>query len=185
MQSERRNNNPLSFVDPTGLEDYEVTPSSIQVYKDNEKIKIAEGIAENLKSFVPRYGNFGGPGWIGGETGEEDPIDSMDEIFKQHDSDYAAADTYLKETGDKTGHEEMIKKADMTMLDSLVSLPYDPNDWDKPASDSGNANNYRGAAISAFEIKSGYDPYNPNNEYKSEPVGSDGDMNSDTSEIKK
>ena len=32
------NNNPLSFVDPTGLEDYEVTPSSIQVYKDNELI---------------------------------------------------------------------------------------------------------------------------------------------------
>jgi len=46
-------------------------------------------------AWIPRYGNYGGPGWTGGQFGGIDfPVPSvnrLDEIFKRHDQAYGAA----------------------------------------------------------------------------------------------
>ena len=103
------NNNPLNRVDPTGLDDYKTTPSSIMAYKDQEK-----NVSE-YKAFVSNYderkadagaklqdaglisnpifrGYYSGPEWNGGVKGDDKaftkfpmPLDSVDKLAVTHD----------------------------------------------------------------------------------------------------
>jgi len=74
------------------------------------------------------YGNYGGPGHTGGgdATGylphdfEAEPIDSMDELFRDHDKAWW------------TGHEVLKHKSDVELLKGLENLSADPRDWDNP-----------------------------------------------------
>jgi hypothetical protein len=52
--------------------------------------KAGEGMVNwGMSVLSPRYGNFGGAGWTGGnEYPHKGPVDSMDQAFKQHDDYY-------------------------------------------------------------------------------------------------
>jgi hypothetical protein len=63
-----------------------------------------EAVGARLKvdpaALVPTYGNYGGPGWTGGQRGgnntePKSPSDKLDEKFKEHDDAYGkAGDVY-------------------------------------------------------------------------------------------
>ena len=98
------------------------------------------------------YGNYGGPGWSGGEfqhdrakiRWEVNPSDDMDVLFYDHD--YAW--NYAK-------HVEDLRQADQTLIDSLRRLDPDPRKWHIPPTRNSLwwARFYRHAAILVFRTK--------------------------------
>ncbi|MCU0733262.1 MAG: hypothetical protein MUE84_17000, partial [Hyphomonas sp.] len=70
--------------------------------------------ADRFVRLVPTYGNFGGPGWVGGgrnnPTSLDDPIwnsptdGPLDPIFRDHDRSYLERDIRFTE-----GSEEYIR----------------------------------------------------------------------------
>jgi len=94
---------------------------------------------KGINSLVTRYGNFGGPGWTGGnEYPAKGPVDSMDETFAEHDSYY-----------DKK--REMY--GDLVLLKALRTLDPNPEKWARPPSDIAFAVKYRSMAIDYFSTK--------------------------------
>lgn len=61
------------------------------------------GYPEWWQWFVPRYGNWGGPGWSGGRwnVGADradrimEPADALDEALMRHDGDYQAGELWV------------------------------------------------------------------------------------------
>ena len=93
------NNNPLSFVDPTGLEEVKMTDKELANYQDRQKeAKTAQDDkSDSWKTPAGtdwEYGFFGGDQYSGGvhgndkmseKTFQKDSLNSVDEAFKQHD----------------------------------------------------------------------------------------------------
>ena len=91
----------------------------------------------------PQYGNWGGEGWSGGKSGNEPPVDSMDECFKQHDECYAGIG--------KQPCGTTKKQCDKDLVECLYKLPKDTRTWDRPPKDHIYAGFYRTWAIAYFQ----------------------------------
>lgn len=111
----------------------------------------------------PTYGNWGGPGWSGGEypsspsdTDWEVPsVDSMDEVFKEHDRRYQLAiSDYDNGLITEEEKENFWVEADKFLVKSLDDMPMDPNKWEnKPTTcKTWYAWGYRKLAILSFNI---------------------------------
>lgn len=98
------------------------------------------------------YGNYGGPGWSGGEfqhdrlliKWEVPPSDDMDVLFYDHD----LAWNYAKSKDD-------LIRADQILVDSLRKLDPNPRKWFNPPTRNSIwwARFYRHAAILTFRTK--------------------------------
>ena len=86
-----------------------------------------------LKQLVPRYGNFGGPGWTAGNG--PTPEDDMDALFATHDDAYANKD---------------FKNGDRTLINGLTNLPLNYNNWTSPPSNLLHSYVYRCGALAVF-----------------------------------
>ena len=112
---------------------------------------------------VPKYGNFGGPGWSGGVMistyADVDwgiiPKDSLDETFHDHDKHYQDA-IEKKDTGiidDIEMHHRWIK-ADIELVNNIRLIPTNPKEWDrKPESRILYSWFYRKTSLVIFSIK--------------------------------
>ena len=93
---------------------------------------------ERMMEKVPRYGNYGGPDYSGGEWVKDsnaeigyrwnqraEPIDGQDELYRQHDMAYGLAEIKY-ENGEISFQEQSIMKtkADIQLLNALRQ--YDP-----------------------------------------------------------
>ena len=89
---------------------------------------------------VPKYGNFGGPGWSGGAMMDSydevdwsvKPMDSLDETFHCHDTGYQEA--IEKEKNGDISYVEMRRKwvkADMELVARIKKIPADPRKWER------------------------------------------------------
>lgn len=94
------------------------------------------------RRLFPKYGNWGGPGWSGGaypkyyeDTDWEVPgIDSMDELFKDHDQKYQLAlKEYREGRLSHTQLGELWQFADVVLLRNLRLLWPNPRNWKRPA----------------------------------------------------
>ena len=107
----------------------------------------------------PRYGNWGGPKWSGGafpKTPEDTDwsvpgIDSMDDLFKEHDRGYQKA---IKEhsagISDADGLDSDWEAADDALVNGLGNLPADPRKWPRASPCWCYAWGYRKLAVWAF-----------------------------------
>ena len=112
--------------------------------------------------FIPRYGNFGGPGWSGGvmmaDYSEVDwavkPVDSLDELFCRHDKHYQAA-IHKERDGIITELEKykLWLKADKELIQEIDDLPIDPHKWPRKPSNMFYGWLYRKLAIYSFTLK--------------------------------
>jgi hypothetical protein len=113
--------------------------------------------------FIPKYGNFGGPGWSGGAMmsnyNEVDwtvqPVDSLDELFCNHDKSYQEAikntDSGRYNIGQR---DDKWLEADKILIKTLEDLPIDPKEWEnKPKNSIFYAWLYRKLAIYGFVFK--------------------------------
>lgn len=113
---------------------------------------------------IPKYGNFGGPGWSGGAImanyDEVDwsiqPADSLDWCFYTHDKKYQAA--IEKEKNGEIENLEMRRawaQADRDLIQDIDNIPIDPKEWEqKPTKNSMfYAWLYRKLAIYSFTLK--------------------------------
>ena len=95
-----------------------------------------------LESLVPRYGNYGGPGWTAGNGPE--PTDDMDRLFSKHDSVYAQSD---------------YKGGDKALINGLNNLSLNHSNWNRPPQSKAYSYVYRylaeGAFISKYQIMFG------------------------------
>jgi|GEM_PF-1653032 len=108
------------------------------LWNQNGKGMLA-GIQGWFESLVPRYGNWGGPGWSGGNVKPlKNPVDSMDELFKIHDTAYLNKQNAV---------------GDIQLLRGLESLSPNSLIWRQPASNPAKANNYRSLATDYFRLK--------------------------------
>ena len=93
-------------------------------------------MAKLIHKLLPRYGNWGGPGWSGGKWQEnyentdwEVPArDSLDVLFKIHDRSYQQAIANFPE--DK--REPEFDKADKVLSNSADELSKNPSEWPEP-----------------------------------------------------
>ena len=109
-------NNPLNFTDPLGL------------WRTH-----------------PRYGNWGGEGWSGGDSGKEAPIDSLDICFKGHDLCYDHLNN-----GDTCNPK---KDCDKELAACLYSLPANSSDWAHRPPNPIYAGFYRTWALTYFQTQ--------------------------------
>jgi hypothetical protein len=120
-----------------------------------EQIKIDARRRTLLFSSIKYYGNWGGRNWSGGAyskkdiKGDAEPIDSMDKLFKAHDEAYARAENSPNEKR----KNNIIRRADETLLQKLKALPELPSKWDLPPPHPVRAATFRREAIAAFEAK--------------------------------
>lgn len=100
------------------------------------------------------YGNWGGPGWSGGEF-VNDPllvkinipaVDSLDALFLPHDRSYQAAKNTAFE-------REARRYADAALLVGMISLPLRSAKWASPPRRWYHALAYRAAAVVGFALK--------------------------------
>lgn len=101
-------NNPINEMDPWGLFDIEKITGKLT------------------------YGEYGGLG----HSGNGDPIDQMDGLFKQHDEGYGKG---------------QYEQADRDLSEGLKNLPQNPRDWNPPAPNPVEAERYRKIAQDYFE----------------------------------
>ena len=93
-------------------------------------------MAKLIHRLLPRYGNWGGPGWSGGKwqdnyenTDWSVPArDALDSLFKDHDRAYQKAIADLPEDQ----REESFNKADLTLSQEADRLPINPSKWYEP-----------------------------------------------------
>ena len=112
---------------------------------------------------IPKYGNFGGPGWSGGAMMSNynevdwsvEPVDSLDELFHKHDTYYQEA-IKNRDSGRYTVDQKDQKwlEADNILIYDLEDLPIDPKEWEnKPKGSTFYAWLYRKLAIYGFVLK--------------------------------
>lgn len=110
------NSNPLSGVDPVGLEDTLVSKSG------------------------PRYGNWGGKDWSGGlepsknggNMGNAPPVDSVDACAEKHDKCWDAADGSNKTCVIPENSSRKKDLCDSQFVSCLKSLDFNPKKWPMP-----------------------------------------------------
>ena len=95
---------------------------------------------EWLENKIPRYGNYGGPGY-GDPTYQTKPVDEMDALFREHDKRWAEGQGDL---------------GDWNISRQLRNLPPNPRKWKLPAPNTVNAIRYRTGAQSWFDLKRAY-----------------------------
>lgn len=96
-----------------------------------------------------QYGNWYGDKWSGGSSGDECPVDSLDEIALWHDNAYEVAIEQGKIFGFK--REQWLKAlADDAAAQLAEKLPQDPTKWDRQPLDVEKANRYRDKMITGF-----------------------------------
>jgi len=113
---------------------------------------------------VPKYGNFGGPGWSGGAMMSSynevdwsiEPVDSLDRGFYDHDCGYQCA-IELEHNGD-ISYAEMRRRwveADVNLVNYIKSIPANPKEWDVKPTTSSNLYSwfYRKCALIIFTSK--------------------------------
>ena len=112
-------------------------------YVQNDPVSFADPLG--LWRSHPRYGNWGGADWSGGPTGNENPVDSMDECFRGHDSCYENSNSAnnCKDTDRK--------KCDQELVCCLYKLPKSPLNWTRRPKDPIYADFYRSWAIGYFQ----------------------------------
>lgn len=94
-----------------------------------------------LQRVCPRYGNWGGPGWSGGEfpaTPEDTDWsvgteDSLDAFFKQHDRSYQNSIKSFKD-GSITKAEmyDLQEIADVILVRNVGGMSMNPLNWTRP-----------------------------------------------------
>ena len=100
------------------------------------------------------YGNWGGPGWSGGEfvsnpalvNREVPAVDSLDALFLPHDRSYQTAK-------DTAFEREARRYADAALLMGMLSLPLRSAKWETPPKRWYHAQAYRAAAVVCFALK--------------------------------
>lgn len=111
---------------------------------------------------IPTYGNWGGPGWSGGKRHENykntdwsvEALDSMDELFKEHDKKYQKAiEKYNSQEIDIKEKNKIWLDADKKLIENLDFLSQDPNKWFKKPLNITWAWLYRKSAIFLFQVK--------------------------------
>jgi len=93
-------------------------------------------MAKLTHRILPRYGNWGGPGWSGGQwqdnyenTDWSVPArDSLDDLFKLHDKAYQQAIKKLPEDE----REPKFNEADKILSESANKLSSNPSKWEDP-----------------------------------------------------
>lgn len=110
--------------------------------------------------FIPRYGNWGGPGWSSGRwhncyenTDWSIPaVDSLDELFKEHDLNYKKA---IDEFDNLKKREGEFSKADKKLSERASNLSINPIEWESPPKDTSNFYSwfYRKLVIFIFYIR--------------------------------
>ncbi len=116
------NNNPVNLIDPWGL---------------CKKKKDKPWWPKWSEKYIPNYGVYGGP-IRADPTFKTKPVDSMDELFMEHD--------FLWGQG-------MGKAADTILFLNLINLPNNPNSWEKKPSNNIWAIVYREGAIEYFWVE--------------------------------
>jgi hypothetical protein len=115
-----------------------------------------------LNRMCPRYGNWGGPGWSGGtfparpsDTDWSIPgIDSMDDLFKEHDRGYQdALSAYNSQDINKSEMIGFWDDADKNLVSGLGGLSRSPGRWSRPAPNTLWAWFYRNLGMGSFWIK--------------------------------
>jgi len=110
----------------------------------------------------PKYGNWGGQDWSGGQNpkqhgrqdGDARPVDSSDEMYKCHDDAWGRCDSEDILANDPDRWRKDCKRdADKVLVDDLKRLPDDPKKWESPpplgAEDQ--ADHFRKGAIWIFQ----------------------------------
>ncbi|MBI3473937.1 MAG: hypothetical protein HY013_21485 [Candidatus Solibacter usitatus] len=108
----------------------------------------------SVNALVPRYGNFGGPGWTGGADtfvsgthgGDKKPINRQDEVYQRHDQAYVLA----RQNPDPAARTRMIEAADRALIADLQKIPFG-------ASGTPYGEVFRAMAIPVFEAKAAFE----------------------------
>lgn len=92
-------------------------------------------------AWQPKYGNWGGQDWSGGQNpkrhdgqdGDAAPVDSSDTAYKRHDEAWGRCESedILSSHPDKW-RKDCKKDADKVLVDDLKRLPDDPKGWKSP-----------------------------------------------------
>jgi RHS repeat-associated protein len=138
------NDNPFRWTDPLGLIEW---PFEAPMPWNEGAETMSPLLPDAL---VPTYGNWGGPGWSGGQRGgigPLPPVDSMDKCFKAHDFCYGELDC-------SKDSASVRRSCDKELVRCLTQLPSDPLSWPGPAPDPKRAERYRKAATRLFEWRS-------------------------------
>ena len=170
----RRYYNPLigRFITPDPLG--QVDGPNLYLYCNNDPVNKYDPWGNQWERLVPRYGNWGGPGWTGGqETPYEklnpeqqkallEPIDEMDALFKTHDLCYSNARvkrdkvmnnkyaTKAEKEAARQQFENDIQRADRELGKNLRNLNSNPGNWSPPAPNPLWAGTYRSMAQTWF-----------------------------------
>ena len=171
---EYERSNTVVGLDPTGLQaapptattapatkpavypnDYQVHPGMNGTISDGNLLDDTPGPNGRRFSDGPRYGNWGGKEWSGGQVprangglmGKAPPVDSSDELYKIHDEAWDAADKQLldclahpnpcKPAEDhakdcKAAWEKAREDANRALIDGLAKLDADSTKWLHP-----------------------------------------------------
>ena len=107
-------------------------------------------------SWVPTYGNFGGPGWTNGSReSDAKPVpakdENLDDKFATHDKAYREIDEeYALGNKSYTEWREAITKIDEQLLDDLKNVDWEDPDFGTPEQVE-QAQKYARAAEIAFK----------------------------------
>lgn len=127
------NNNPLRSKDPLGLIEWPLDAPMPR----NDDVPEGPSFADRL---VPRYGNWCGPGWSGGQwgpiEGPNPPVDSLDTCCQTHDRCYGERGCYGNDSS-KTA------QCDEALLRCERQLGKDPKSWLVGSPSPEYANSYR------------------------------------------
>lgn len=94
-------------------------------------------MAKFIHKLLPRYGNWGGPGWSGGQWQDNyentdwsvPPRDSLDALFKEHDRGYQKAIANISNLQER---EEEFNRIDKILSELADKLDPDPKKWPEP-----------------------------------------------------
>lgn len=143
------NNNPLSWVDPLGLDETKWD------FCNRPGCTMGRNLLDG-----PRNGNWGGKNWSGGLTPNQQgppkpPTDSADECYRDHDLCYGKCD-------DCPQSKSCREKCDADLVSALKRLPNNSDDWVRPPrlGTKADSERFRDRAIWYFTPRYRY-PYDP------------------------
>jgi RHS repeat-associated protein len=126
-------NNPLRSRDPLGLIEWPFDAPMPW----NDDVLEGPSFADRL---VPRYGNWCGPGWSGGQWGPREgpnpPVDSLDTCCQVYDRCYGERGCYGNDSSKVTQCDEALIRCER-------QLSKDPKSWSVASPSPDYANSYR------------------------------------------
>jgi RHS repeat-associated protein len=156
-------NDPINLTDPLGLS----PPLDVPGIPHANHPTWLHSDTHLSDVIVPTYGNWGGPDYSGGwrpsehngQNGPGAPIDSMDELFMQHDLHYGQYGItprtpnsncdQIQDPCERKKCQEK-RKADNDLKHGLENLPPFVDNWNRPPPSPIYAELYRGGALNAF-----------------------------------